>query len=101
MRALAVEIRNVRHKGLKAFIERDATKGLPAVHVDKIRDIVAFLLEAESPDEVLALTRYSPHRLKGDRAGIVSLSVTPNWRITFFHDAATTEIVDLDFEDYH
>ena len=40
-----MEIRNIRHKGLKAFIERGQTKGLPAAYVEKIRDIVSFLLD--------------------------------------------------------
>jgi proteic killer suppression protein len=96
-----MEIRNIRHKALKAFVERGATKGLPASHVDKIRDIVAFLLDADAPDEVLKLARYQPHRLRGDRASTISLSVTANWRITFSYDSAAKEIVDLDLEDYH
>ncbi len=96
-----MDIRNVRHKALKALIERDVSKGLPADHVEKIRDIVTFLLEADSPDEVMALAKYSPHRLKGDRAGVITLAVTRNWRITFVHDPGSNEIIDLDFEDYH
>ena len=67
----------------------------------KIRDIVGYLIEIESIDEVLTLTKYKPHRLTGDRAGYFALSVTPNWRITFGHDADDNEIIDLDYEDYH
>jgi plasmid maintenance system killer protein len=49
----------------------------------------------------LTLTKYKPHRLTGYRAGYFALSVTPNWRITFGHDADDNEIIDLDYEDYH
>ena len=96
-----MEIRNVKHKGLRNFIEKGQVKGLPAPYLDKIRDIVGYLVEIESIDEVLTLTKYKPHRLTGDRAGCFALSVTPNWRITFVHDADDNEIIDLDYEDYH
>ena len=96
-----MDIRNVRHKGLKAFIERGITKGLPAAQIGKIRDIVTFLIEAESLDEVFALAKYKPHRLSANRSGTFSLSVTANWRMTFSHDPESNEVADLDFEDYH
>ena len=96
-----MDIHNVKHKGLKAFIERDSTKGLPAAHIEKIRDIITFLLEMDALDDIFGLSKYKPHRLKGDRAGTFSLSVTPNWRITFGCNPGTNEIIDLDFEDYH
>jgi toxin HigB-1 len=96
-----MEIRNIKHKGLKNFIEKGQTKGLPPHYIDKISDIVGFLLDIEAIDEVFALTKYKPHRLTGDRAGEYALSVTPNWRITFGHDAEDREIIDLDYEDYH
>ena len=96
-----MEIRNIRHKGLKAFVERGVAKGLPAPYVDKIGDIITYLLEMNTIDDVFALEKYRPHRLKGDRLGTISVSITPNWRITFGHDRETNEIVDLDFQDYH
>ena len=37
--------------------------------------------------------------LAGDRKGTWSLFVTKNWRITL--RVAQTEIVDLNYEDYH
>lgn len=96
-----MEIRNIKHKGLKAFIERGQEKGLPSQYIGKVRDIIGFLLEIDNIDEVFALKKYKPHRNTGDRAGQFSLPVTPNWRITFSFDAAANEIFDLNFEDYH
>lgn len=93
--------RSVRHKGLRNFVERNNPKGLPQNYVAKIADIVAFLIDMDSIDEVFDLQKYRPHLLSGDRAGTYSLHVTANWRITFKHDAATDELYDLDYEDYH
>ena len=96
-----MELRNIRHKGLRNFIEKDNSKGLPQDCVAKIRDIMAFLLEIEDIDEVFDLQRYKPHLLSGDRAGTFSLHVTANWRITFRHDVEENELYDVDYEDYH
>ena len=96
-----MDIRSIRHKGLRNFVERNNPKGLPQNYVAKIADIVAFLIDMDSIDEVFDLQKYKPHLLSGDRAGTYSFHVTANWRITFKHDAATDELYDLDYEDYH
>ena len=96
-----MDIRNIRHKGLRNLVAKDMRKGLPPDHVEKIADIMAFLIDIESIDEVFALQKYKPHLLSGDRAGTYSLHVTANWRITFRHDAVEDELYDVDFEDYH
>lgn len=96
-----MDIRSIRHKGLRNFVERNNPKGLPQTYVAKIADIVAFLIDMDSIDEVFDLQKYRPHLLSGDRAGTYSFHVTANWRITFKHDAATDELYDLDYEDYH
>ncbi len=96
-----MEIQNIKHKGLRNFVEKGQVKGLPAPYIDKIRDIIGFLLDIDHIDEVLTLTKYKPHRLTGDREGHYALSVTPNWRITFGYDVDGNEVIDLDYEDYH
>ena len=96
-----MEIRNIRHKALRALVERNNPKGLPRDTVSKITDIMAFLIDMESIDEIFDLQKYRPHVLSGDRAGTYSLRVTANWRITFRHDADANEIYDIDYEDYH
>lgn len=96
-----MEIRNIRHKGLRNLVEKNNPKGLPQAHVLKITDIVAFLIDMEDIAEVLDLQKYKPHMLTGGRAQTYSLHVTPNWRITFRHDATSNELYDLDYEDYH
>ena len=96
-----MEIRNIRHKGLRNFVEKNNARGLQHDYVTKIADIMAFLIDIESVDEVFDLKKYKPHLLTGGRAGTYSLHVTANWRITFRHDTAFNELYDVDYEDYH
>jgi proteic killer suppression protein len=96
-----MEIRNIRRKGLRNFVEKNNSKGLPQDYVAKIADIMAFLVDIESIDEVFDLQKYIPHLLTGDRAGTYSFHVTANWRITLSHDAENNELYDVDYEDYH
>lgn len=96
-----MEIRNIRHKGLRNFVERNNSKGLQQDYVAKIADIMVFLIDIESIDEIFDLQKYKPHRLTGGRAGTYSFHVTANWRITFKYDAAENELYDVDYEDYH
>lgn len=96
-----MEIRSIRHKGLRKFVEKNSPKGLPQDYLAKIADIMTFLIDMEDIEEVFNLRKYKPHRLSGERVGTYSFHVTPNWRITFRHDAATNELYDVDYEDYH
>jgi proteic killer suppression protein len=42
-----MKIGNVRHRGLRRFIEKDDAAGLPAKFVEKIRNMISFLQEME------------------------------------------------------
>jgi plasmid maintenance system killer protein len=94
-------IRNVIHKGLRRFIERNDASRLPASVVRKVRTIVTFLVAMEDTTELLSVPAWRAHTLTGDRRGTWSLTVTRNWRITFRIDQTRHEIVDLDYVDYH
>ncbi len=96
-----MEIRNIRHKGLRNLVEKNNSRGLPQDYVEKIVDIMAFLIDIESIGEIFDLQKYKPHLLTGDRAGTYSFHVTANWRITFKHDAEIDDLYDVDYEDYH
>jgi proteic killer suppression protein len=98
-----MKIASVRHKALRKLIEADDASGLPSAAIEKIRNILSFLQDMDSTEELRALPHWRAHRLGGDRRGTWSLSVTRNWRITFgvAERAREKEIVDLDFEDYH
>jgi proteic killer suppression protein len=96
-----MKIRNVIHRGLRRFTERDDASGLPAASVPKIRNIVSFLQDMGQESELRTVPRWKAHQLTGERKGTWSLFVTRNWRITFRIDHDEIEIIDLDYEDYH
>ena len=96
-----MQIRNVIHRGLRRFIERDDASGFSPSVVEKVRNIITFLQEIEDVGELRAVAAWKVHQLSGDRKGTWSLIVTRNWRITFRIDRSKGEIFDLDYEDYH
>ncbi len=96
-----MKIRNVVHRGLKRFIQRNDASGLDPAVVERVRNIVTFLQEMEAAQEVRDIPSWKAHQLTGDRKGTWSLTVTRNWRITFRIDQSEKEILDLDYEDYH
>jgi toxin HigB-1 len=96
-----VKIRNVVHRALRRFIERNDASGLAPPVVEKLRNILTFLEEMEDAKELRDVPSWKAHQLTGDRKGTWSLTVTRNWRITFRIDQTEGEILDLDYEDYH
>jgi toxin HigB-1 len=96
-----VEIRSFLHKGLKKLYEEDAVKGVPPESANKLRKMLVFLDEMESPEELRTLPSWKAHTLTGDRKGFWSLSVTANRRLTFRVEADKRTIRDLNLEDYH
>jgi proteic killer suppression protein len=96
-----MRIGNVVHKALRRFIEDDDAAGLQPAVIPKLRRMISFLQDMESPDELRAIPVWKAHQLTGDRKGVWSLVVTRNWRLTFRVDAERIEIMDLDYEDYH
>lgn len=96
-----MEIRSVIHRGLRRLVENDDPSGLPTGAVERIRSVLSFLEAMEHVRELYDVPGWRPHQLRGARQGVCSLSVTRNWRITFSVDAEHSEIVDLDYEDYH
>lgn len=96
-----MKIRRVKHKGLRRLSENGNTAGLPAQFVDKIRNILAFLQDMESVEELRAIPSWKAHLMTGDRKGTWSLFVSKNWRITFRINETEIEIIELDYEDYH
>ena len=96
-----MRIRNVVHKGLRRFVERDDVSGLQPAVVEKARRIISFLQDMEREEELRTVPGWKAHMLTGVRKGTWSLFVTKNWRMTFRIDADEIEIIDLDYEDYH
>jgi toxin HigB-1 len=95
-----MEIGSIRHKALLAFVETGKLKGLPSNLVDRLRKMLVWLDAIDHPSELYVPPNYGAHQLSGDRAGVWSLTVSRNWRMTFRVSAQVT-IEDLNLEDYH
>ena len=96
-----MKIRNVLHRGLRHFIQRDDASGLAPAVVERVRNILTFLQEMEDAQELRDIPSWKAHQLTGNRKGTGSLTITHNWRITFRIDQIEREIFDLNYEDYH
>jgi proteic killer suppression protein len=94
-----MEIESITHKELRRFFEEGNPKGLVG-DVNRIRKMLAFIVAADSLDELRTPPNYGLHALTGDRAGTWSMTVTRNWRMTFKLNADDA-LIDIDLEDYH
>lgn len=94
-----MQIDTITHKGLRRFFETGNAKGLVG-DVVRLRKMLAFIDAAGSLDELSIPPNYGLHELSGDRAGVWSMTVTRNWRLTFrLNDDGAIE--DMNLEDYH
>ena len=91
-------IKSFRHKGLKRLFETGERRGVSADLADRLRRQLDVLNRARSTAD-MNLPGYRLHRLKGDRAGTWSVSVSGNWRVTFTFEGEAA--FDVDLEDYH
>jgi toxin HigB-1 len=91
-------IRSFKHKGLARFFETGNTAGIQANHAKRLRLILGRLNAATKPQD-MDLPGLRLHELVGKRAGIWSVSVSGNWRVTFHFNGEDAEIVN--YEDYH
>ncbi len=57
-----MRIRNVRHKGLRRFVEDDSTAALQPAIVPEWRRILSFLQDMESGEELPAVPAWKAHR---------------------------------------
>lgn len=91
-------IKSFKHKGLKQFFETGKKAGVQAKHAKKLRIQLAAIDTAQVLDDI-DLPGFSLHPLMGNRSGILSISVSANWRITFEFRDGNAYI--LNYEDYH
>ena len=87
-----------KHKGLKRLFESGSISGIKPEHTDRLRRILALLETAEFPND-MDLPGLGLHQLKGNRKRTWSVSVSGNWRVTF--QFRNSDIIDVDYEDYH
>ena len=86
-----------KHKGLRDFYETGSTKGIKAVHADKLEDILNMFDLISNLNEIGEQFRL--HRLKGKLSKYHAVDVDKNWRVIFqFRDNGFDLI---DYLDYH
>lgn len=91
-------IKSFKHKGLKRYFETGNLAGIQAHHANRLRMQLAALDTAQVISD-MDIPGFRLHALKGDRAGIWSITVSGNWRITFEFVGGNAYIVN--YEDYH
>ncbi len=91
-------IGSFRHKGLEFLFEKGDRRKLPPEFADKIGRILARLEEASDIGH-MNLPGFRLHRLKGDRAGFWSVTVSGNMRMVFRFEVGRA--LDVDLIDYH
>ena len=94
-----MDIKSVRHKGLKRLIEDDDERGVRGDLIARVRNVLTALIAAKDMDAVEGPPGWRIHQLSGDREDEWSISVSGNWRLTFLIDQG--QVADLDLEDYH
>ena len=91
-------IKSFEHKGLKKFFTTGSTKGIQAIHKDRLNDLL-MTLDAMTQVEDLNAPSFRLHKLKGDKKELWSITVQANWRITFKFENGDVYVVD--YVDYH
>lgn len=91
-------ILNFKHKGLQLLYEKGSTRLIQYEHADKLKNILARLDAAFSPED-MALPGFRLHPLKGRRVGTWAVTVRANWRVTFRFEGE--HAVEVNYEDYH
>ena len=96
-----MNVRSVRHRGLRRLLEDDDARFLPQELVGRVRMILTVIILAEGMDGFIADAPpgWRVHRLSGDRRLEWSVSVSGNWQITFEEDDG--HIYRLNLEDCH
>ena len=91
-------IKSFSHKGLKEFYETGSKKGIQPDHTSKLSRMLDRLDASTNPLD-MNLPGYRPHPLKGDMHDMWSVTVSGNWRMTFYFEGQDAYLVD--YMDYH
>ena len=93
-------IKSFKHKGLEKFFLTGSTKGIQAIHANKLYQLLTLLNSMSSTDD-LKLPSLRFHKLQGQEKNLYSITVQANWRITFEFDENTSNVYIVNYHDYH
>lgn len=91
-------IKDFRHKGLERLFTAGSKKGIRPEHTQRLKDIL-FRLDHATKVEDMNFPGARLHELKGNRAGIWSVTASGNWRVLFRFEGG--RVWNTDYEDYH
>jgi proteic killer suppression protein len=91
-------IKSFQHKGLREFFYSGSKKGIKPEHSNRLGRMLDRLDSSVSPKD-MDLPGYDLHLLKGDKRDMWSVSVSGNWRMTFYFEGQDAYLVD--YLDYH
>ncbi|MBQ8956242.1 MAG: type II toxin-antitoxin system RelE/ParE family toxin [Lachnospiraceae bacterium] len=91
-------IRSFAHKGLQDYYETGSKKGIQAEHAARLGRMLDRLDASTNPQD-MDLPGYRLHPLKGKRQDMWSVSISGNWRMTFYFEGQDAYLVD--YLDYH
>lgn len=97
-------IKSFRHKGLQAFFETGSKAKIQATHSKRLSLQLTTLNAATKPEDMNA-PNWKLHPLTGNNPkgqsiqGHYAISVSGNWRITFYFEGEDAILVD--YLDYH
>jgi toxin HigB-1 len=91
-------IKEFRHKGLQAFFKTGSKAGIQPHHAPRLAAMLRRLNEASNV-QGMNVPGWNLHGLSGELAGLYSVGVNGNWRITFAFEGEDAVLVD--YQDYH
>ncbi len=91
-------IKSFKHKGVQRLFETGSAAGVQAAHKARLTRQLTVLNRAKSHQD-MNQPGYKLHLLKGDEAGMWSVAVSGNWRLTFMFEGEDAILVD--YRDYH
>jgi toxin HigB-1 len=99
-----MQIASIKDKRIQALVAApDATsvKGLDPLEVRKLGPMILAIQAMTHPSQLTSVPSWRAHELTGDEAGVWSLTVTRNYRLTFLVDVVAQIVSLLDYRDYH
>ncbi|KQR78675.1 hypothetical protein ASG35_09775 [Burkholderia sp. Leaf177] len=91
-------IKSFKHKGVQRLFETGSAAGIQAAHKERLSRQLMALNRAKSQQD-MNQPGWKLHSLKGNEAGVWSVIVNGNWRLTFTFEGEDAILVD--YRDYH
>ncbi|PKG93379.1 type II toxin-antitoxin system RelE/ParE family toxin [Paraglaciecola sp. MB-3u-78] len=92
-------IKSFSHKGLKKLFYKGDSSGIQPIHTDKLVIMLDIIQASHYPKDMKAIYGPKFREKVGSGAGVYSVDVSGNWRVTF--EIEDDGAVLLDYRDYH